>query len=107
MKVVKFRQHFVPNILNGTKKTTWRLFDDKDLSVGDDIELVDFETKNKFGEARIEKVFEKEIKNLMPQEIFGHGYKNVDEMIERHKVYYGNGVNKDTKVKIITFELKK
>ena len=107
MKVVKFRQHFIPEILSGAKNTTWRLFDDKDLSVGDEIELVDFETKSKFAEAKIVSVVEKKIEELSQSELVGHSYESMGEMIARHKVYYGDRVDEKTKVKIIEFELKK
>ncbi len=107
MKIIKFRQHFIPEILNGTKNTTWRLFDDKDLSVGDEIELVEKETLSKFGEAKIVSVIEKNIEELLPQELLEHGYEDVDGMIEGHKLYYGDKVDLKTKVKIIQFELKK
>jgi len=107
MKVVKFRQHFIPEILSGAKNTTWRLFDDKDLGVGDEIELVDFETKNKFGEAKIVNVVEKNIEQLSQDELIGHGYESLNKMIASHRIYYGDRVDEKTKVKIIEFELKK
>lgn len=107
MKIVKFRQHFIPNILSGAKNTTWRLFDDKALSIGDEIELVDFETKSKFGTAKIVNMIEKNIEELSRDELTGHGYESLDKMIASHKVYYGDRVDGKTRVKIIEFELKK
>ena len=53
MKTLKFRHHLVKEILVGRKTTTWRLFDDKDLSVGDPLELLDWESGKKFAEAEI------------------------------------------------------
>ena len=47
MKVLKFREYLVPLVLSGEKDSTWRLFDDKDLSVGDEIELQVF-VSNKY-----------------------------------------------------------
>ena len=107
MKAVKFRQRFIPEILSGAKNTTWRLFDDKDLSIGDEIELVEKETLNKFGEARITSVAEKNINELSKDELVDHGYESLEEMIASHMVYYGDKVGGKTKVKIIEFELKK
>lgn len=107
MKVVKFRKHFIPEILSGNKNTTWRLFDDKNLSVGDEVELVEKESLSKFGEAKIVNVVNKNIEELQPQELLEHGYENVNRMIEGHKLYYGDKVSLKTQVKIIQFELHK
>jgi hypothetical protein len=41
MKKLKFRHHLVKEIVTGSKTVTWRLFDDKDLQVGDELELID------------------------------------------------------------------
>ncbi len=107
MKVVKFKKHFISEILSGSKNTTWRLFDDKDLSVGDEIELVEKESLSKFGEAKIVDIVNKNIEELSPQELLEHGYDNVNRMIEGHKLYYGDQVDLKTQVKIIQFELHK
>ena len=64
MKVLKFRDNLVPLVLSGEKNSTWRLFDDKDLTVGDDIELQVFVTNNKFAEAKIVEVIEKRFGDL-------------------------------------------
>jgi hypothetical protein len=59
MKTLKFRHQLVEEILTGRKTVTWRLFDDKDLKVGDKIELLYWETKEKFADAEIIEVREK------------------------------------------------
>ena len=38
MKTLKFKQCLVDQILRGEKTSTWRLFDDKDLNIGEKIE---------------------------------------------------------------------
>jgi len=53
MKTVKFRDYLVPLVLSGGKTSTWRLFDDKDLSVGDEIELREFGADIGFAYAQI------------------------------------------------------
>lgn len=40
MKTLKFRSHLADLILKGEKDVTWRLFDDKDLTIGDQLELL-------------------------------------------------------------------
>ncbi len=107
MKPLKFRPYLVKEILEGRKTVTWRLFDDKDLKVGDELELINYETGEKFGNVVIVGVEEKKIKDLSETELKNHGYKNLEKMIETHKNYYGDKVDSDTMVKIIKFKLIK
>ncbi|NOY35708.1 MAG: ASCH domain-containing protein, partial [bacterium] len=48
-KSLKFKEHLVPLVLSGEKISTWRLFDDKDLRVGDKVDLINSDTKEVFG----------------------------------------------------------
>ncbi len=105
MKTLKFKHDFVKEILEGRKTTTWRLFDDKDLQINDELELIDAENGEKFGKAKITSVVEKTIKDLTDEELKNHEYESRDKMIESHKKYYGDKVNLDTLVKIIKFKL--
>ena len=105
MKPLKFKHEFVKEILECRKNTTWRLFDDKNLQINDEIELVDAENKENFGKARIIDIQEKSIKDLSVEELNNHQYDNMDKMIESHRKYYGGKVDLDTTVKIITFNL--
>ncbi len=105
MKTLKFKHDFVKEILEGRKTTTWRLFDDKDLQVNDELELIDVEKGNGFSKAKITNIEEKIIKDLTDEELKNHEYESRDKMIESHKKYYGDKVNLDTTVKIITFKL--
>ncbi|OGN03341.1 MAG: hypothetical protein A2651_02555 [Candidatus Yanofskybacteria bacterium RIFCSPHIGHO2_01_FULL_42_12] len=105
MKTLKFKHDFVKEILAGRKITTWRLFDDKNLQVGDEIELIDANTGIAFKDAVIISVEEKKIKDLTDEELKKHEYASRDAMIESHKNYYGDKVDLTTTVKIITFKL--
>jgi hypothetical protein len=104
MKKLKFKHDFVKEILEGRKTTTWRLFDDKNLRVNDELNLVDAENGDMFGMAKITTVKEKKIKDLTNEELKNHEYESRDKMIESHKKYYGDKVDLDTVVKIITFK---
>ena len=64
MKILKFRPALAKLILDGKKTATWRLFDDKNLQAGDDVALMNWETREVFGHAVIQKVVEKPIKDL-------------------------------------------
>lgn len=106
MKSLKFRNYLVPLVLSGEKNSTWRLFDDKDLKVGDDVELLEYVTLRHFANAKLTKVIEKPFKDLTPEDKSGHEAFGTDqEMYENYKKYYKTDVGPDTLVKIIWFDL--
>lgn len=106
MKTIKFRDYLVPLVLSGKKISTWRLFDDKDLSAGDVVELQVFVTKEVFAKARIERVVVKPFKMLNTQDKAGHeSFASDLEMYKTYSEYYQVKVDGDTPVKIIWFEL--
>lgn len=107
MKIMKFRQKLIPLILSGTKTTTWRLFDDKNLHIGDELSLINWETGEKFAEAEIISVVEKRISELSEEEKLGHEkYQTDQEMYREFSIYYKQPVGKDTMAKVIRFKLK-
>ncbi len=105
MKNLKFRNKFIKDILDGKKIDTWRLFDEKNLQIGDELKLLDYDTKEIFAKAIISKIQEKKIKDLTEKELKDHGYESKKYMQEEHKKYYGDNVTSDTLVKIINFKL--
>lgn len=105
MKVVKFRDYLVPLILNGTKNSTCRLFDDKNLSVGDEIELKEFNKNDSFAKAKILRVVEKQLSQLTDDDKAGHEqHSSSEEMYETFSGYYNTSVGPETIVKIIWFD---
>lgn len=107
MKLVKFRGYLVPLVLSGQKNSTWRLFDDKDLSVGDEIELREFGKDTSFAAATLIRVIEKPFRDLTEEDKMGHEtFGSDDEMYRTYSGYYGTTVTPDTRVKIIWFELQ-
>ena len=64
MKELRFRHELVPLALSGEKTSTWRLWDDKAISVGDVIACVDFETGEVFACALVTDVVEKTLGSL-------------------------------------------
>jgi len=106
MKTLKFRPHLAEEILNGKKTATWRLFDDKNLKAGDIIELLNWETKEKFADAQIEEVREKKLGEIEEGDFKGHEkFESKEEMLKIYRKYYGEKVNWDTAAKIIEFRL--
>ncbi|HUD05388.1 MAG TPA: ASCH domain-containing protein [Candidatus Saccharimonadales bacterium] len=107
MKVLKFRDYLVPLVVSGEKDSTWRLFDDKDLTVGDDIELRVLITNKPFAKAKITKVIEKRFGDFTENDKQGHEkYNSNDEMYAEYTKYYKVPVDSSTIVKIIWFELE-
>lgn len=106
-KALKFKEFKANWILDGTKTSTIRLFDDKDLKAGDDLELIDSDNNKTFAKAKITEVIEKKLDELNDMDLKGHEkWDSHDEMIKSLKEYYGDKVNKDTPAKIIKFKLK-
>lgn len=106
MKIVKFRDYLVPLVLSGEKNSTWRLFDDKNLSVGDEINLQEFGKDKPFAKVRITKVIEKPFKELTEVDKQGHEkFDSDEEMYEVYSGYYGTTVDEDSLLKIIWFNL--
>jgi hypothetical protein len=106
MKTLKFAHDLVEQILNGTKTVTWRLFDDKNLSVGDLVEFRDSGNGEIFAQAEIVGVMEKTLGEVDEKDFKGHeSYRNKEEMLETYKVYYGDKVDWETVVKIVEFKI--
>jgi len=108
MKTLKFTPQLVDKILSGEKTSTWRLFDDKDLTVGNKLIFINKETLKEFGEAIITSLKIKTLGSLTDEDWIGHEkFSSEEEMYKSYKKYYGDKVNKDSEVKILTFDFKK
>lgn len=108
MKTLKFRKNLSKKILDGTKTTTWRLFDDKNLKRGDIISLLIWEDKKEFAKAKIIEVKEKTLEKLDESDWKGHEkFNSKKEMYETYSRDYDKKVTPKTKLKIIKFKLIK
>ena len=106
-KVLKFREHLAQLVLAGEKDLTWRLFDDKNISVGDHVDMINWNTGEKFGEADVVDVWEKPMGKLEEKDFDGHEkFTSQEEMYQTYKTYYGDRVGPDTIVKVIRFKLR-
>jgi hypothetical protein len=104
MKTLKFSPQLCEQILSGTKTSTWRLFDDKDLQVGDSLEFLNKETSERIGTAVITSLRIKTFSTLEDADWEGHErYPSEEAMYEAYRGYYGDKVTGDTEVKIICF----
>lgn len=108
MKTLKFSENLIPLILSGKKIVTWRLFDDKDLQVGDELEFINKSNGGKFAKAKIISLYEKRLGEINKSDYEGHErHESQEKMMETYKKYYGGKVNENTQVKIIKFEIIK
>jgi len=106
MKTLKFDAEFVQPILAGDKTSTWRMFDEKNLQVGDEMEFINKQTGETFAKARLTGVVEKSFKNLTLEDWKGHDkFVSEKEMYETYSRYYSKEVTPQTPVKIIHFKL--
>lgn len=110
MKTVKLSHKFIEPLLKGEKVSTWRMFDDKDLTAGEVVKIIDKvdpnrpETWKGVGVAHIDKVVEKLPQDLTTQELAEHNYASLEEMIEAFREYYPyKEVTVTTPLKILYF----
>lgn len=110
MKTLKLEHELAQQVLKGEKTSTWRLYDDKDLTVNDDVKLIDKvdpekpETWQVIGTARINEIVQKRLGDVASEDYVGHDkYQNTQHVLQDFRGYYGPQVNEDTPVKIIRF----
>jgi ribonuclease HI len=111
MKTLKFEHMLAELVAGGEKTSTWRINDDKNLSVNDEVRLIDKvdperpETWRVFGTARIDRVIEKRLSDISAEDKIGHeDFASQEEMLAAYQRYYNNDVTLATPVKIISFK---
>lgn len=110
MKSLKLDHELAELVSSGSKTSTWRLFDDKDLSVGDLVLLIDKvdqrspATWRPIGIASIQTVIQKRLGDITEDDMRGHErFASKGEMLATYRKYYGDNVTWETPVKIIHF----
>lgn len=111
MKKLKLDHELAQLVQAGKKTSTWRLFDDKDLTVNDTLELVDKvdsdhpQTWKVIGTARISRIIEKRLGDIQPEDYDGHEpHQSPHARLKAYQGYYGDRVTWDTPVKMIHFD---
>ncbi len=97
-------------IMQGQKSSTWRLYDDKDLSVDDQIKIIDKVDPDEptswvvIGEGVVTEVLQKKLGSVDQADMNGHEpFTNLQQMLDVYRTYYGQRVTLDTPVKIVRF----
>jgi ribonuclease HI len=110
VKTLKFDHNFAKQIASGEKTATWRLFDDKDLSVNDRIKIIDkVDPENEktwavIGEAKVNEIVEKKLSDVTDADMAGHEvFKSKEAMLETYRQRYGDRVSLDDAIKMVYF----
>ena len=111
MKTLKLNHESAKLISSGTARFTWRIFDDKQLSVNDEVQLIDKvdpgerETWAPIGVAVIESVTEKRIRDITEAErqLYENVYGKINDVVETFSTFYNKEITDQDVVKIITF----
>ena len=105
MKRLKFAEPLPAMVLGGEKTTTWRINDDKDVSIGDTLSLCDTDGRE-FAAALVHSVRMTRFGALSEDDWDGHEtFSSADECYRTYSRNYGFTVTKDTPVKVIKFTL--
>jgi hypothetical protein len=112
MKTLKLDHELAQLVRQGVKTSTWRVFDDKNISVGDEIELIDKvdpadqTTWKSVGLVKVQKVLEEPVGEITRDDFEGHElFETPEIMLKTYQKYYGSRVTVDTSVKMIHFKL--
>lgn len=113
MKTLKLEHNLAKDVLSGAKRSTWRIKDDKDLSVDDEVELIDKidplrpDTWRVIGRARLNEVITKRLGDVSEDDYDDHSrYESPEDMLNTFRRYYGDDVSEQTIVKIIHFSFE-
>ena len=110
MKTLKFKHELAELVREGKKTVTWRVNDEKNLSVDDDVWIIDkVDKKNPdtwqvIGTAKITEILAKHLAEIENDELGDdEEFATKEEMVETFRQYYGLDINEHTPVKIIHF----
>ncbi len=110
MKSLKLNHFFAQQVIAGHTLSTWRINDDKDLHVNEDVQLIDKVdpldpvTWVPIGIARITTILEKQLGKVTQNDVgTDTQLKPLNELLIEFRGYYGQQIGPETPVKIITF----
>jgi hypothetical protein len=105
MKRLKFSESLPELVLSREKDSTWRINDDKDISIDDVLSLCRSDGIE-FARARVKWIKITRFRYLTDEDKQGHESFSSDvEMYRTYSGYYNMDVTPDTPLKIIKYEL--
>ncbi len=109
-KQLKFEHQQALDIRSGRKSATFRFFDDKNIRVGDSLEIIDkVESDNpaswqKIGTIRVTEVLEKLVQDIYAGDWAGtETYSNLEDFLQTMRDLYKQPIELQTPLKIIRF----
>lgn len=106
MKTIKFSPPLPELILTWEKTTTWRINDDKDFQVWDQVSLLTQPECKEFAQAKLTEVRMTTFWKLSSEDYDGHEeFESEEQMKEVYKKYYNIEITPETPLKIIKFKL--
>ena len=109
-KQMKFEHQLAEDVATGKKTATFRFFDDKNIRVGDTLEVIDkIERDNpaswqKNGSAQVVEVLEKLVRDIHEGDWAGHErFQNQQAFLDTMQSHYQQPTTTDTPLKIIRF----
>ena len=110
MKTIKLDHTFAQQVLAGTRRIVWKIFDEKHLSVGDEIQFIekvdpdDEGTWHAIGNGTIQSVTEKCIRDITEKDYkIDTTIRSKQDIIDNFREQYGPLVTQDTPIKIVQF----
>lgn len=104
MKVLKFDPKRVALIVSGELNVTWRLNDDKHLTVDDEIEFINAQTGEAFGTGIVTEVHTKHFGKVSQDDIKQYrSFDSEEAMYEDFRKYYGPKIGPHSVLKIIRY----
>ena len=105
MKCLKFSEPLPKLILEGKKNTTWRINDDKNISMGDRIFLC-YNDGIEFARAHVLSVNKTTFGKLTKDDKEGHEkFLSEEEMYKTYSKYYKIKITPKTQFEVIKFKL--
>ena len=113
MKKLKLDHELAQLVLAGEKTSTWRMFDDKDLTVNDELQFIDKvdpaapQTWRVIGTGRINRIIEKRLGDITDEDYEGHEpHESPQARLQAYRGYYGDRVSMDTPIKMLHFSFQ-
>lgn len=105
MKKLKFSEPLPDLILSGEKYDTWRINDDKNITIDDVLSLCRNDG-TEFARAKIKWIKRTRFQYLTDEDKKGHeSFATDEEMYKTYSQYYKMDITPDTPLKIIKYEL--
>ena len=105
MKKLKFSDKLIEQVLSEKKDITWRINDEKNIRIGDNISLCN-NNEEEFTQAKVLSVKETTFWDMNEEDKKGHEkFSSNEEMYKTYSKYYNARIIPETKLKVIKFKI--